>query len=57
MYDTIPSERLDVHYVGHKYAPSMGIELAATGQAVVTLANWAMANIGNKRKIAVYIRH
>ena len=33
----------------------MGIELMTIGQGVVALANWAMANIGEKLKMAVYI--
>ena len=37
-------------------APLMGFELATIGQVVAALANLAIANIGEKRKMAVYIR-
>ena len=33
----------------------MGIELATSGQRVVSLAKWAMTNIGEKREMSVYM--
>ena len=36
-------------------APLMSIELATIGRVVVTLANWAMANIGEKCAKLLYV--
>ena len=36
--------------------PSMGIELATSGELAVALANWAMVNFDEMSKISVYIR-
>ena len=41
---------------GEVNASLMGIELATIARMAVVLVNWAMANIGEKREMAVYIR-